>query len=103
MDNPNQNLNDNFNFLNNPLLNQNFYYYQNFQMNPNNFVPYFPQGINQMNAQINIMQNITPFFMQYMNLLNQTNMQNPFNMNNQNNQIIQNNQNILDVPLNFVF
>ena len=103
MDNPNQNLNDNFNFINNPLLNQNFYYYQNFQMNPNNFIPYFPQEINQMNAQINIMQNINPFFMQYMNLLNQMNMQNPFNMNNRNNQIIQNNQNILDVPLNFVF
>jgi len=103
MDNPNQSMNDNFNFINNPLLNQNFYYNQNFQMNPNNFVPYFPQGINQMNAQINIMQNINPFFMQYINLLNQMNMQFPFNMNNQNNQNNQNSQNIIDIPLDFAF
>ena len=66
-------------------------------MNPNNFFPYFPQGINQVNAQFNAMQNINPFFMQYTNLLNQMNMQFPFNINNQNN------QNILDVPLDFAF
>ena len=69
-------------------------------MNPNNFFPYFPQGINQMNAQFNTIQNTNPLFMQYMNLLNQMNMQFPFNINNQNNQ---NNQNILDVPLDFAF
>ena len=103
MDNTNQNMNDNFNFINNPLLNQNFYYCQNFQMNPNNFFPYFPQGINQMNAQFNTMQNINPFFMQYMNLLNQMYMQSPFNINNQNNQNNLNNQNILNVPYDFAF
>ena len=69
-------------------------------MNPNNFFPYFPQGINQVNAQFNAMQNINPFFMQYTNLLNQMNMQYPFNLNNQNNQ---NNQNILDFPLDLTF
>ena len=94
MNNPNQSINDNFDFINNPLLNQNFYYCQNFQMNPNNFFPYFPQGINQVNAQFNAMQNINPFFMQYTNLLNQMNMQYPFNLNN---------QNILDVPWDFAF
>ena len=100
MDNTNQNMNDNYNFINNPLLNQNFYYCQNFQMNPNNFFPYFPQGINQMNSQFNTMQNVNPFFMPNLNLLNQMYMQSPFNINNQNNQ---NNQNILDFPLDLTF
>ena len=97
MDNLNQNMNNDFDFINNPLLNQNIYYFQNNQMNPNNFVPHFPQGINQMNVQFNTMQNINPFFMQYMNLLNQMYMQFPFNINNANN------QNILKAPLDFAF
>ena len=50
-----------------------------------------------MNAQFNTIQNTNPLFMQYMNLLNQMNMQFPFNINNQNN------QNILDVPWDFAF
>ena len=99
MDTQNQNMNGNFNFINNPLLNQNYYNFQNCQINQNNFVPYFPQGMDQMNDQFNMNQNMNPCNMPKINLLFPNYRQSPLNKNNENMQ--NNNQYKSDVPLDF--
>ena len=61
---PNKNVNNDFNFM----YNNNNDFPQNMQMqlNQNNFNPFFPQGMNQINPQINMINN-------NMNLINQMN------------------------------